>query len=171
MEGVVAPETPDGEVKLPMYWNLISGDDQRRYTQMRHTLSSSACKHRRNHAREMTQDVVMTIRAFVIQGNDDDWKRALVCGICWLAHGVALNTQQLRLLLSRCKSSVNAMFQSIGFVTGRTTVDHAGALATFFPRTPGTVDILPHLRQWTMRFKERTPDNLEPGGAELPGFL
>jgi len=84
-----------------------------------------------------------------MQGNGDDWKRALVCGICWVNQGVAISTRQLGLLLSKCKSSINAMFHSIGFVAVPTTADYAGALATFFPLIK---DRFPELRRWTIRF-------------------
>jgi hypothetical protein len=135
-------------VQLPLYWALLSDTNKGEYLAMRQALSSSACKHRRNHSKEINQDIVTTIRSFVMRNDADDWKRGLVCGICWLDADIAINTRQLRLLLSKCKSSINAMFQAIGYSTVPTTNDFAGALATLFPVIK---DNFGELRKWTIR--------------------
>jgi hypothetical protein len=57
----------------------------------------------------INQNILTTVRNFVMWNETDDWKRALVCGICWLNADIAINTRQLRLLLSKCKSSINSM--------------------------------------------------------------
>lgn len=144
-------EEAQGGQNLPMYWNLISEPDKVAYLSMRQALSSSACKHRRHHSNEINQEIVSTIHAFVMRGDGDDWKRALVCGIVWLNTAIAINTRQLRLLLSKCKSSINAMFHNIGYVTVPTTTDYAGALATFFPIIK---DNFAEIRKWTIRFSK-----------------
>ena len=143
---------------LPMFWNLMNETDKVSYMNMRHALSSSACKHRRHHSNEINQEIVATIRAFVMRGDQQDWKRALVCGICWLNGAIAINTRQLRILLAKCKSSINAMFQNIGFATVPTTTDYAGALATFFPLIK---DNYAELRKWTIRFSKGSMVSLQ----------
>jgi hypothetical protein len=131
-----------------MYWNLLSEPDKMAYGHMRQSLSSSACKHRRHHSKEINQDNLTRLRGFVMRGDADDWKRALVCGVCWLNGAIAINTRQLRLLMSKCKSSINAMFQDIGYATVPTTSDYGGALAAFFPVIK---DNFAELRKWTIR--------------------
>jgi hypothetical protein len=121
---------------------------------MRRALSSSACKHRRRHSKEINQDILNTLRGFVMRGDVDDWKRALVCGVCWLNGAMAINTRQLRLLLSKCKSSINAMFQNIGYAAVPTTSNYGGALATFFPVIK---DNFTELRKWTIRSPKLVP--------------
>lgn len=139
--------------KLPMYWDIISESDKISYIGMRQALSSSACKHRRHHSNEINQEVISTIHAFVMRGDGDDWKRALVCGIVWLNGAIAINTRQLRLLMSKCKSSINAMFQNIGYSTIQNATDYMGALATFFPIIK---DNFAEIRKWTIRFNRNS---------------
>jgi hypothetical protein len=142
------PPSVSSSIQLPLYWSLLSDPDKMAYGSMRQALSSSACKHRRHHSTEINQDILNTLRGFVMRGDADDWKRALVCGVCWLNGAIAINTRQLRLLLSKCKSSVNAMFQNIGYATVPTTSDYGGALAAFFPVIK---DNFTELRKWTIR--------------------
>jgi hypothetical protein len=172
MEGVPAP-LPETDalrasvVQLPLYWTLLSDPDKAAYLAMRQALSSSACKHRRNHSKEINQDIVTTIRSFVMRNDADDWKRGLVCGICWLSANIAINTRQLRLLLSKCKSSINAMFQAIGYATVPTTNDYAGALASLFPVIK---DNFGELRKWTIRSAKVGDVTIQiPRTDEIPG--
>jgi hypothetical protein len=146
MPSILSSVAPLGPV--PLYWPLLSESDKLAYTGMRTALSSSACKHRRHHSTEINQEILSTLHSFVMRGDADDWKRALVCGICWVEGAVAINTRQLRLLLSKCKSSINAMFQNIGYGTVPTTTDLGGALAAFFTPINGN---LSELRKWTIR--------------------
>jgi hypothetical protein len=146
---VVAPV-----VSLPLYWSLLSDADKLTYANVRAALSSSACKHRRHHSSEINLDILSTLHSFIMRGDADDWKRALVCGVCWLPGAVAINTRQLRLLLSRCKSSINSMFQNIGSGIVPTTTDFRGALAAFFSPIK---DSLSELRKWTIRAARGAP--------------
>jgi hypothetical protein len=147
--------------QFPSYWELLTEVDKGNYLTMRQALSSSACKHCRNHTQEMNHEVIGTIQAFVMRNDGDDWKRGLVCGICWLNSAIAVNTRQLRMLISRCKSSINSMFQHIGFSTVPTTNEYATALANFFPLIK---DNFAELRQWTIRAVKP----LDDGTADPP---
>jgi hypothetical protein len=143
-----APPPPANEEVFPAYWDLIDESDRAAYLTLRQTLSSSTCKHCRHHSNEVNRDILNMIQAFVIRNDADDWKRALVCGICWLQASIAINTRQLRLLVSKCKSSINAMFQNIGYVTVPTTSEYGVAIAQFFPAIK---DNFAELRKWTIR--------------------
>lgn len=163
-----------GNITLPMYWDLLNDRDKMSYLRMRQALSSSACKHRRHHSNEINQDIIATLHNFVMRGDGDDWRRALVCGICWIHGAIAINTRQLRLLLSKCKSSINTMFQNIGYTTAPATSDYGGAISAFFPQIK---DNFSELRQWTMRFSKasgmamRQPIEEVPKVADDKGIL
>jgi hypothetical protein len=156
MEVLLVPPPVSATAQLPSYWTLLDDTDKIAYATMREALSSSACKHRRHHAAQINQDILSTIRNFVMRNDTDDWKRALVCGICWLNGDIAINTRQLRLLLSKCKSSINSMFQTLGYVSVPTTSDFGTALAAAFPVIK---DNFGELRQWTIR-------SVKPSAAE-----
>ena len=51
------------------------------------------------------------------KNNSNDWKRYLVCGICWINDDVAINTRQLRILLGKSKSTINGAFAKMGYET------------------------------------------------------
>jgi hypothetical protein len=140
----------------PEHWDLLSDSDKASYSSLRNALSSSALKHRRYRASQISLSVVAMIRTFVAQQDGDDWKRALVCGICWLDGAVAINTHQLRLLIGKSKSSVNAMFQSLGYASLPTTADIGVKLAMAIPLIK---DRFTEMRKWTVR--------APPRGAEL----
>ncbi|KAH0792619.1 potassium/sodium hyperpolarization-activated cyclic nucleotide-gated channel 1 [Histomonas meleagridis] len=142
-------ETPS--VQMPMYWEILNEADQQQYIAIRNTLSSSACKHRRHHSSEINQEIISTLKAFVYHDEADIWKRSLVCGICWIDNALAINTHQLRLLLAKCKSSINAMFQNIGYMTVPTNSEYAGNLSNFFPIIK---DNFVELRKWTIRLMQ-----------------
>lgn len=148
--------------KIPMYWPILSDTDKESYSRMRIAFLSPACKHRRHHSTEINMEIVNTIKNYVARQDPDDWKRALVCGICWLPNAIAINTRQLRLLLSKCKSSINALFQNMGYVTMPTTSDYAGSLSKYFPILR---DNYAELRKWTIRLKNpvnQLPNSIEP---------
>ena len=142
---------------VPLFWEFLSDIDKKSYTQMRIAFSSRACKHRRHHSNELNREIVNSIKNFVVRNDPDDWKRALVTGIVWLPNAIAINTRQLRLLLSKCKSSINALFQNMGYVTIPTTTDYSSSLIQYFPVLK---DNFGELRKWTIRLNNHTQNQI-----------
>ncbi|KAH0790628.1 potassium/sodium hyperpolarization-activated cyclic nucleotide-gated channel 1 [Histomonas meleagridis] len=136
----------------PMYFDLLSEEDRSAYVLLQAALSAPSCKNRRNHCIETFKKIVTAIKAFVVQDDKDDWRRALVCGICWLNGDdeIAINTRQLRLLTSKCKSSINGSFQLIGYGSAPPRTETSSSLLKHFPFLK---DNFAELRQWTIRQK------------------
>lgn len=143
--------------QMPLFWEYLNEQDKEDYLKMRTALSSPACKHRRHHSSELNREIVNTIKNYVIRNDGDDWRRALVSGIVWLPNAIAINTRQLRLLLSKCKSSINALFQHMGYVTIPTTNDYSSSLVSVFPLLK---DNFNELRKWTIRLVASTQQQL-----------
>lgn len=139
---------PPAATTVKMYWDMLSDIDRDAYTRLWQTFTSSACKHRRHHSLEINSGILNTIKAFVLRNDEDDWKRGLVCGIWWINDTVAINTRQLRLLISKCKSSVNALFQGLGYTTVPPSSEFSTSLMCAFPCLK---ENLSELRQWTAR--------------------
>ena len=135
-------------VKLPMFWDHLNDIDKARYLKIQETLSSSACKHRRHQSKAINNEIISSIKAFIIRGDDDDWRRSLVCGIGWINNSVVINTRQLRILVAKSKSSINAMFQKIGYSTVPANSEVSVALSSFYPTIKGN---FAELRKWTVR--------------------
>ena len=146
--------------QTPVFWHLLSEADKKGYNTIRSALASPACKHRRHHSTELNREIIKAIKNFVVRNDADDWKRALVTGIVWLPNAIAINTRQLRILLSKCKSSINALFQNLGYCTIPTTNDYSSSIISYFPLLK---DNFTELRKWTIRLA------VNPGGqANLP---
>ena len=142
-------EAEEGPDSVPLYWDRLTDDDKHAYLFLKKTLASPTCKNRRNRSTETFQDIINGLKAFVVRNDQNDRNRMLVCGICWLPNqAIAINTRQLRLILSKCKSSINGSFQQLGYGTVPTGTDSAAVLIKIFPELENNY---PELRQWTVR--------------------
>jgi len=94
------------------------------------------------------------IKGFVLRGDADDVNRSLVCGIAWLLSGIAVNIQQLKLISSKCKSSINGTLGKLGYVTMPAGAESAGELLEMFPFMK---DQHNELKQWTVRCERTVP--------------
>ncbi|OHT03885.1 hypothetical protein TRFO_28787 [Tritrichomonas foetus] len=142
-------ETNNGR---PLYWDLLSKSDQSAYLTLQNAFNSSAMKRNRGHRLETFGDILDTIRDFSEHKDVDDWRRFLVCGVCWMDNAIAINTRQLRLLISRCKSSINGSLQKLGYITNPS---HSKSWNALFAQIPLLKDNFAEIRQWTIRVKPR----------------
>lgn len=140
----------------PRYFELLTEDEKLEYSKLREQLSSPNYKNRRNKSNEVFRDMVDSIKQFAVRNDENDWKRSLVCGIIWLQQSIAINTHQLRLLITKCKSSINGSFQALGYGTVPTVADSASELISKYPFLRHNFS---ELRQWTVRQKLNTPSN------------
>jgi hypothetical protein len=87
-----------------------------------------------------------------MRNNEDDWKRGLACGLFWFPpeETVAVCPRQLRLLISKCKSSINASFQILGYGMGVAGADCCNLIVRHLPPLG---DSFHEMRQWTLRQK------------------
>lgn len=135
---------------FPRYWNLLDGEDRYKYTVMRAEMSSPSNKNQRNKRIETFSDALDKIKKFAIRNDSDDWKRCLVCGICWLPEGIAINTHQLKILIFKCKSSINGSLQKMGYNVNLGRTEAANAMTSSIPFLKNSSS---ELRQWTVRKK------------------
>jgi hypothetical protein len=134
----------------PKFWEKLSSEDQLSYSALQPKLAVLASQSRRSKSNEVFCEILNLLKAFVVRGDDSDSIRGLVCGIVWLDSGIAINTHQLRLISSKCKSSINASFQSLGYGTIPSGADVAMELVRAFPFMQNQFALL---RQWTIRQK------------------
>ena len=138
--------------QVPLYWEKLSTQDQNEYKIMKEMLSSSKCKNRRNKSAETFQDVLNTIKLYVMRGDGNDLNRGIVCGLYWDGNDLAINTRQLRILLDRCKSSINGSLQMIGYTSPSSNSDQSTKLINIFPQWK---DRFQEMRQWTIRHQPK----------------
>lgn len=158
--------TLEAQNPLPNYWELISDDDKCAYIYLRKALAAPTCKNRRNRSIETFSEIIDQIKSFVVRNDGDDWKRSLVCGICWLkGSSIAINTRQLRLIVAKCKSSINGSFQLLGYGSVPTGAESSSSLIKYFPFLKDNFAVL---RQWTVRQKIVPNKCIEPMQISAP---
>jgi hypothetical protein len=139
----------------PKYWDLLPDDDKAAYTRLKHEFSAGAMRRAsRSNGGDRFDGMLAAIRAFAARDDENDWRRFLVCGLCWLEGAIAINTRQLRLLVPKCKSSINGSLQKLGYATN---VSHSDSWKALFPRIPMLKDQFSELRQWTIRYAGGAP--------------
>jgi hypothetical protein len=134
--------------ELPHYWERLSEDDQRQYIQLRHELSSPIYSNQRGRSCAQFGSILDMVKSYVVRGNKADVTRALVCGICWLKGSIAVNVQQLQLLTSKCKSSINGSLCKLGYGAAPPRDRTARMLIATFPWMK---DSHSEFRSWTIR--------------------
>ena len=92
--------------------------------------------------------MIQIIKKFCIRKDPDDWKRELVCGICWMEGFIGINIRRLKLLISRCKSSINGSLQRAGLSIFMGRSESSNMLSRKFPFLAKDNN---ELRQWTLR--------------------
>ena len=148
-------ETGYGANYVPKFFSMLDEKDQNHYRRLRTALSSHICRNRRGKRLETFAEKLATIYQFCVRGNDSDWRRCLVCGVCWIPNGIAVNTRQLGILIDKCKSSINGSLQKMGYSTLQSRSDSAAAVAEAIPALK---DDFAELREWTVRlFVAQTP--------------
>jgi hypothetical protein len=100
---------------LPSHWEVLSAEDQHDYIALRTQFQDMVGKTRRGESAGVFGDRLRLIRAFIERNESSKWKRSLVCGIAFMDSAIGINIRQLRILLCRCKSSINGSFQQIGY--------------------------------------------------------
>ena len=141
------------DATLPQLWWRLSEADKYQYTCLKAAISSTSLRSQRNRRVTTFTEALSAIKAFVIRGDNDDGLRSLVCGICWLKEGIAINTHQLKRLLSKCKSSINGSLQKLGYTTSLGRTESAAAMVSVWPLLR---ENSAELRKWTVRRRDDT---------------
>lgn len=161
-------EQSEASLATPKFFEMLSDGDKALYQNLRSSLSSHACRNRRGKRLENFSEMLSTIKTFCLRHDDDDWKRCLVCGVCWLPNGIAINTRHLSLLIDKCKSSINGSLQKMGYSTLQSRSESSGALSDTIPLLKNNFN---ELREWTIRqFIANTPTPQLTSQMPYPGF-
>jgi hypothetical protein len=153
-----------GERMIPAHFEELSEKDKRGYELLRVSLRASAVRYARQKSLETFQNVMNRIRVFVTGTDDDQWKRGCVCGICWFSDSIAINIHELAMLTSKCRSSINGLFQSLGYGI----VPHASEAAAPLPaHLPFLRNNFAELRKWTVRQKYVREPTMAPQSGDI----
>jgi hypothetical protein len=149
----------------PFHWNLLSDSDAHIYLELRDHFNQNAGKSRKGERLDSFTERLDRIRSFVDRDDEDCWKRSLVCGICFLPNALALNIQQFRKLIGKCKSSINGSLQQLGY-TAQPPAKHLEQL--FRAKLPPNMRDNGELKKWSFRFKEMDVREKSPPPFVVP---
>lgn len=144
-----ASEHSKPRLEMPNHIQLLCARDVEEYLRLRHKYSDEMTKKSRKGERlDSFVAKLKEIRMFIEKGDNDDWKRSLVCGIIFLEKSLAINIFHFRILLGKCKSSINGSLQQLGYVaipSGRDFGQEILMKIPLFKKDPG------ELKKWTIR--------------------
>lgn len=135
----------------PAFFDLLSESDRQGYIDLRNELVSSDTKFKRYKRITSLRDALYAIHKYCSRNSNDDWKRYLVCGVCWMGWDIAINTRQLRLLINKCKSSINGALAKMGYTTAPIKTEGSSSLLKAIPFLKGN---FVELRMWTIRRRQ-----------------
>jgi hypothetical protein len=136
----------DGMIdSTPKYFEQLSEDDQKGYTELRRRLFRQ--RHRDRTVDEQFGGALTSIQNFCDTHDDNYVFRSLVCGIVWIPRVIVVNTDQLSLLLGKDKNVINTSFGHLGYSREKGTSVTPKALRAAFP-------VLTNVdwRRWTVRY-------------------
>jgi hypothetical protein len=94
------------------------------------------------------KEILEALIVFEDADEEEKWKRCLVCGVCMISKGIAVNTTQLRRLIFKCKSSINGSLKGLGFDK---ILTKSWAYEGLLAQVPYLRENPADLRQWTIR--------------------
>jgi hypothetical protein len=81
----------------------------------------------------------------------NDALRGMACGLYWLPDGIAVDVHEVRLLVPRCKSSINGSLHKLGYTLSLGRIECAEVITKIFPLLR---DQTAELRKWSIRRAE-----------------
>lgn len=135
--------------KVPIrHWTDLSDYDKQTYNDLRVHFRQQQKQHLKERKTTPFANEILCILDWVDhqpQGHDD---RCIVAGIGFAGPFICVNTQQLKNLVCRCKSSINSGFQQIGYDALRDKEKVREAILAIIPDLRNEPSCL---RQWTVR--------------------
>lgn len=102
----------------PQNWKLLNNADLRSYFDLQYQFQQETAKSPKGKRLDSFNEKLNKIKKFIEKGDGEDWKRSIVCGIFFsdLPNFLAIQIQQFKMLVGKCKSSINGSFQQLGYV-------------------------------------------------------
>lgn len=106
----------ENDYNIPEHFNQLDPKDKEEYIKLREKFYNIEKTTKGKDKLQSLTNAINDIKTFCRPGSSDDWKRSIACGIIFLSSSsIAINIQQLKILLCRCKSSINGSFKSLGY--------------------------------------------------------
>ena len=129
--------------------SLLSDEDILTYKKLHESFCQTSQRYRRHQRMSIFTDSLLRIKRFCQKGDEDDWKRCLVCGICWVNECVlAVNNQRLMSFMGRSKSTINDVLTKLRFKSIPINRENEHTVTDLIPYLEKHPE---ELRKWTLR--------------------
>ncbi|OHT05685.1 hypothetical protein TRFO_05824 [Tritrichomonas foetus] len=146
------------KLETPEYFDYLTDEEKEQYHMLQKNVGAPENRYTRNRRLATLRESFEEIRKFCIRNDENDWKRCMVCGICWFNNNIAINIRQLRMIINKSKSTINGALAKMGYVTVPTKGDDANELISTIPYLDGKYF---EMRQWTIRKMKGKPEDEE----------
>lgn len=127
------------------FWDHLSTEDKAEYQRLKESFHQQHLAKGKSNSFSFQNDL-RKVLAYVERRPENQELRSIVCGICFGNSFVCVNTRQLKLLIGKCKSSINNGFQHLGYVSAKNKVKQS-----LFSVLPNLSKDPALVRQWTVR--------------------
>lgn len=155
--------------QLPRSFNLLKDEDKVEYISMKNRFREEINLSRHGERLDVFISRLKKVRNYVNKDSvpSNRWKRMVVCGIMFLDNfdALAINIQQLKILLGKCKSSINGSLQQLGYIAKPSTHEINQEIAQ---QVPLFKDDYLELKKWTIRYgKFPESDSFSKGSQKM----
>ena len=133
---------------IVLYWNMLSKIDQLENMRLKETFSSSNTVNKKYKASMVFSTFINQLKSFVMKGDSFDRIRAIVCGIYWYKDMLFVNSKNLMLIVSKCRSSINNSIVGLGYELVPSLESPFNIFLKIFPEFSLNYK---GARQWTIR--------------------
>lgn len=142
------------EIKLPCnHWGLLSSEDQSAFRQLHVHFIQQQKDHIKDRRNNCFFNDILCLMNFIDYSSIRRDDRAICVGLAFSGPFVCVNTQQLKTILGRCKSSINNSFQQIGYDAVKNKSKSKEAVLAIIPSLIAEQNTL---RKWTVRCASET---------------
>ena len=143
-----------GDMKVPRnHWNQLTAEDQATFRQLHLHFLQQQKEHMKDRKTSFFFNDILCLMKFIdytVLRRDD---RAICTGLAFSGPFACVNTQQLKVILGRCKSSINNSFQQIGYDAVKNKTKSREAVLAIIPSLIAEQNTL---RKWTVRCVSET---------------
>jgi hypothetical protein len=145
----------DFNLKLPPQlaqdplFERLSAADRTEFVQLSNRFILIGADSKRNYGLTTFIQHLSAIHHFVVQGNQDDLRRGLLCGIEFTSHALVVNTGKIKRLLCKSKSCINGCFHRMGYEVCKAFRDLPSLFAEIDPEYASSPSFIG--RQWCVR--------------------
>lgn len=150
---------------VPEYiWSSLTQNDKETYLKLKESFyysnSPILCKEK---DKSTFPSELETIRAYIDSDSIGVEERSIAVGISFQPSFLSVNIQRLKILLNRCKSSINKGFQQINYISEKSRVK------THVVKSIPLLSMHPEeIRQWTIRIPSKGSYDLTNNMMHMP---